>query len=312
MDIITYLAFAVGIVLIVKGGDFFVDAATWIAEVSGIPKFIVGATVVSFATTMPELLVSTIATSQGKVAMAVGNVVGSVVANTGLIMAVSILFMPAAIKRSQIMGKGLMMVLSISMLALLSRNGTLTLLSGAILFAIFIVFIIENLRSAKKEIGAHSDAPRDKKTVVTNILKFVFGAAGIIIGAQLLVDKGSIIARMIGIPESVIGLTAIALGTSLPELVTTLSSIIKKQSSMSVGNILGANIIVTTLVIPVCVAVSGGTLVVEPTTVSVDIPVALAIMAVVLIPTLISQKFKRWQGAGCLAIYIGYLAYMFI
>lgn len=311
MNILLFALFALGILLIVKGGDWFVDAATWMAEVSGIPKFIVGATVVSFATTLPELLVSCFATYQGKTTMAIGNAVGSVIANLGLIMAIGLICMPSVIKRSQIALKGAVMILSSAALLVLTKGGTLSVTSGLVLVAIFLFFMFDNLREAKAGGTPSENVPRDKKTVRTNIFKFVGGAAGIVVGAQLLVDKGSEIARLIGIPESVIGLTAIAIGTSLPELVTTVTSIIKKQSSMSVGNIIGANIIDLTMILPVCSIISGGTLAVEATTAAVDLPVSLAIMAIIVLPAVIRGRFSRWQGAAALAVYCGYLGYMF-
>jgi len=312
MDVMLYAAFALGILLIVKGGDYFVDAATWMAEVSGIPKFIVGATVVSFATTMPELLVSSLATYQGKVTMAIGNAVGSVIANTGLIMALGVICIPSMMKRSQLVLKGGLMMGSALALWVLTNGGGLSVASGLILIAIFIFFMFDNIKEAKAAPPASSDVQKDPRTVRINLLKFVGGAAGIVIGAQLLVDKGSAIARIIGIPESVIGLTAIAIGTSLPELVTTVTSIIKKQASMSVGNIIGANIIDLTLILPVCALISGGRLVVESATTAVDLPVCLLIMAIMVIPAAVKGRFSRWQGGLSLAVYGAYLAYMFI
>lgn len=311
MDIMLFVLFALGIFLIVKGGDWFVDAATWMAEVSGVPKFIVGATVVSFATTLPELLVSSIATYQGKTTMAIGNAVGSVIANLGLIMAIGLLCMPSVIKRSQIALKGAVMILASASLLVLTKGGSLSVTSGLVLVAIFLFFMFDNIREARASNAPSENVPKDKATVRLNILKFIGGAAGIVIGAQLLVDKGSAIARLIGIPESVIGLTAIAIGTSLPELVTTVTSIIKKQSSMSVGNIIGANIIDLTMILPVCSIISGGTLAVEATTAAVDLPVSLVIMAIIIVPAVIKGRFYRWQGAASLAVYCGYLGYMF-
>ena len=184
MDVMLYAAFALGILLIVKGGDYFVDAATWMAEVSGIPKFIVGATVVSFATTMPELLVSSLATYQGKVTMAIGNAVGSVIANTGLIMALGVICIPSMMKRSQLVLKGGLMMGSALALWVLTNGGGLSVASGLILIAIFIFFMFDNIKEAKAAPPASSDVQKDPRTVRINLLKFVGGAAGIVIGAS--------------------------------------------------------------------------------------------------------------------------------
>lgn len=188
---IAALLFAIGIVFIVKGGDWFVDAAAWIAEVSGIPKVIVGATIVSLATTLPEIIVSVIAAMQGKPDMAIGNAIGSVTANMGLILAISAVFMPMAIKRADFMAKALLMLAGITSLVFFSRGGSITIVGSFVLLAIFAAFIVENLSSAKKNIS-HDLPPKPTRTAIkNNILKFVFGTGGIVVGAQFLVDNGS-------------------------------------------------------------------------------------------------------------------------
>ena len=133
--------FIIGIILIVKGGDFFVDAASWMAEVSGIPKFVVGATVVSLATTLPELLVSSMAAAEGKVDMAIGNAIGSVTANTGMIMAIGVFFMLPVMKRKQLLPKGILLLMTVGALWFLSMGGSLTIRESIVLLVIFIVFI---------------------------------------------------------------------------------------------------------------------------------------------------------------------------
>ena len=305
---LTVLLFIVGLVLIVKGGDFFVDAATWIAEATGIPHFIIGATIVSLATTLPEIIVSSIAAMQGKVDMAIGNAVGSVTANTGLIMGLSVLFIPAVIKRAKFIPKAVLMLLATAALLLLTfKTGSLGPIGAIVMFVIFAVFIYENIASARGEMGAADKPPVDKKQTFPNILKFVGGAAAIVLGADLLVDNGSALATLMGAPESLVALTFVAIGTSLPELVTAITAIRKKQSSLSVGNIIGANIIDMTLILPICSLISGGTLPVSAQTYTLDLPVCLLIMLIAMAPTMIRGKFSRWQGALTMVLYIGYM-----
>lgn len=146
-----------------------------------------------------------------------------------------------------------------------------------------------------------------KKEVITNLIKFAVGAVGIVWGADLLVDNGSALAAMIGIPERVIGVTIIAVGTSLPELITTITAIIKKQSSLSVGNILGANIIDLTLILPVSAFVSGKALPIAETSTRLDLPACLVVGCIAIIPAMISEKFQKWQGLLLLAVYAVYL-----
>ena len=312
---LVFFLFALGLALIIKGGDWFVDAAAWIAAVSGIPQFIIGATIVSVATTLPEIIVSLMAAAQGSVAMATGNAIGSVTANTGMILAISIIFMPSVIDRKRYLPKSLMFFGAIMLLWLLSLSGTLTMIASVVILLLFVLFIGENITDAKKNSGKEADEKpaSDKKTVIKNIILFVVGAAGIVIGSRLLVDNGTVIATdILHIDERIVSLTMVAVGTSLPELVTTITAIVKKQSSLSVGNILGANIIDMLLILPLCSFVGGGSLPVEWTTVWVDLPVCMAVALITFLPALITKKFHRWQGFLALAVYSGYVAYLCI
>ena len=321
---IAVLLLAVGIALIVKGGDFFVDAASWFAEVSGIPKLIVGATVVSFATTLPELLVSAFAAVEaratgdlGLVDMAIGNAVGSVTANLGLIFAIALIAMPTVIRRKDYLLKMLLMLGAgtVVVASALIFEGV-GLLSSVVLLAIFAVAMFDNIREAVITVKAEKAAnaasgdkePVNGKLITVNVLKFLLGAAGIVFGADLLVDNASALASLCGVSDRVISVTIVAIGTSLPELVTTLTAIVKKQASLSAGNIIGANIIDLTLILPVCAVISGGTLPVVGTVGVLDMPACLLIGAVACIPTIITKKFARWQGVLLLGLYAAYMA----
>lgn len=310
------LLFAAGLLCIIKSGDLFVDAASWIAEASGIPKFIIGATVVSFATTMPEMLVSVFAALQGNADIAVGNAVGSVTANVGLIMCVALICMECAMTRRQFGVKACLLLAAILALFGFTRDGQLSVLESVLILVIFVGFLVESLIAARQEQGselpAQEERPKiDKKTVLLNIGKFLLGAAGIVLGAQLLIDNGSALARMLGVPDAVIAATMIAIGTSLPELVTTLTAIKKKQASLSVGNIIGANIMDLTLIMPLCAVIQGKPMTVERQGMLLDIPACLIICAAALIPALVQGKFKRWIGYLIGGLYIAYLIIMF-
>lgn len=326
---ITILLFLVGIVLIVKGGDLFVDAATWMAEVSGIPKVIIGATVVSLATTLPEMLVSVIAAVDGKVDMAVGNAVGSVTANIGLIMAISLVFMPGVINRKDYVPKAVLMFCASLVIVASGRAGNIGAFLSIILIAIFLLFLFENIRSTKNSMNKTGTAAQfDNKTaalhaaegaavlsktqtqksvVFINLAKFAAGAVGIVVGANLLVNNGSELARYIGISERIIGVTLVAVGTSLPELVTTVTAIVKKQSSLSIGNILGANIIDLTLILPVSMVCAGKPLPIAASSAALDFPACLLVGCIAVFPMIITSKFKRWQGFALLGVYAVYL-----
>ena len=299
--------FVVGLVLTIKGGDWFVDSASWFAEATGIPKFVVGATVVSFATTLPELLVSVRAAMNGSAQLAIGNAVGSVTANTTLIMGVSLVAMAGVVCRKSFALKGGLLLAAIVGLTTLSLSGALHVWSAFVLWAIFIVFMISNLIEGKKSAANDKIDAYEKKDLPSKVLFFILGTASIVFGAEFLVSSGKTIASGIGISETIIGFTVIALGTSLPELVTTLTAIRKKENSLSVGNIIGANIIDTTLILPLCAVINGEALPVDRVNLVFDFPVCIGACAVAIIPTIIQGKFKKWQGYALLTIYALYM-----
>ena len=304
--------FIVGLVLTIKGGDWFVDSASWFAEATGIPKFVVGATVVSFATTLPEMLVSVRAAMNGSAQLAIGNAVGSVTANTTLIMGVSLVAMAGVISRKEISLKGGLLLAAIIGLTVLSLSNTLPVWSAYILWAIFIIFMASNLIEGKKSVTAEMSEDYEKKDIPKKILFFIIGTAAIVFGAEFLVSSGKTIASEIGISETIIGFTVIALGTSLPELVTTLTAIRKKENSLSVGNIIGANIIDTTLILPLCSVINRQPLPVERINLVFDFPVCIAACAIAIIPTIIQGRFKKWQGYALLTIYALYMLFLIL
>lgn len=316
MDLISViLLFALGIFLVVKGGDVFVDAAVWISKVTGIPTFIIGTTIVSLATTLPELLVSIMAAIKGSTEMAISNGVGSVIANAGLIMSISIIAMPMAVHGRVFWKKGMLMLVATAVLLAFSADGNLNAIESIIMLLILCMFVYININYVKngaEEIDSKIDEDNFKKRVksreiILNIAKFILGTAGIIVGARLLVNYGSKLARILGVSESVIAITLVAIGTSLPELITTISAIAKKQSSLSIGNIIGANIIDITLILSSCSLISGGALPVGRQSITLDLPVGLLIMLIGIIPTFFGAKFRRWQGFSMMAGYIGYI-----
>ena len=302
--------FIAGLVLIIKGGDWFVDSASWFAEATGIPKFVVGATVVSFATTLPELLVSVRAAMNGSAQLAIGNAIGSVTANTTLIMGLSLVAMAGVISRKSFSLKGGLLLGAIIGLTVLSLSGTLPVWSAFVLWAIFIAFMVSNLVEGKKSAGLEKKLIVEKKEIPGKIIFFLLGTLSIVFGAEFLVSSGKTLALGFGISEAIIGFTVIALGTSLPELVTTITAIRKKENSLSVGNIIGANIIDTTLILPLCAVINGTPLPVDKINLVFDFPVCIAVCAVAIIPTIIQGKFKKWQGFALLAMYALYMLFL--
>ena len=321
---ITVLLFLVGLFLIIKGGDVFVDRAVWIAEVFNIPKFIIGATIVSIATTLPEILVSTIATFSGNNSIAMGNAVGSVTANTAMIMAISIIFLSSTIETKNFKFGMICLISSAFILMMICKNGTVSALGSLLAFGVVIIFTWNNLSSSKQNsvlktsngnviLPAIPIIKPTKKQVFINSSLFVLSAAAITVGAKLLVESGTDIAKALGVSERVIGLTIIAIGTSLPELVTTITAIAKKHSSLSIGNIIGANIIDLSLIIPICSFISTGKFGVplpfEPQYEMLDIPICLGFILIACLPPLLKKKFYKFQGVALLVLYFLYIGF---
>ena len=324
----TVLLFVIGLAIIIKGGDWFVEAAVWLAEITGVPKMLIGATIVSLATTLPELFVSLFAVTGGSQALGIGNAIGSVICNTGLILALSIAVRPSTIEKELFFKKVAIMVLSLAAVFIFSLDGTLTRLESVPLVVLLGLFVYMNIRHARRSMLEAQKQVRhintNTKSTLINIGKFVLGAAGIVIGAQLLVNNGVKIAAALGVSEGIIGVSIIAIGTSLPELVTTLTALRKKETSLGIGNILGANILNIALILSVCGLIAPNGLSIGAETMSfgaksisrtlcIDMPVAALLFAIlIIVPVLMKGKLKRLQGIIMLAVYIGFIALLVI
>ncbi len=319
---LTVLWFIVGLILLIKGGDWFVDGATGIAKTFRIPDLLIGATVVSIGTTLPEVMVSATSAFGGHGEIAYGNAIGSIICNTALVAALTI-----AIRSSKIERKSFILPVCVFFVAAAFYSavayffGEFARWVGFILLAIFAVYMVISVRAALKNAKYDDttlDEPHEKKGLIMDIVLLVVGAAVIAFGADLLVDNGIIIAKALGVPESVIGLTFIAIGTSLPELVTAITSLVKGHGALSLGNVIGANIFNLVLVSGVSVTISpfsvpsGKQVFGINSSLVIDIPVMLAVMAILTIPALISKKLTRVQGISLMVIYAAFCAAQFI
>ena len=306
---LSVLLFAVGIVLVIKGGDWFVDSASWIARAANIPPFVIGATIVSIATTLPEMIVSVMASLEGKNDMAVGNAVGSVSANIGLILALAFVFLPVVAPREKYLKQCLILIATAVVLWVGSLGGTVKLWATAALAALFVLFTATLIVDAKKEPVTEDKPDCSRKEVARYILFFVVGAAAIVLGSNLLIDGGSSIAASLGVPERVIAVTMVAIGTSLPELITTITAIRKKQANLSAGNIIGANIIDLALILPVCSLVSGSSFSVSAASLAIDFPVCFALILIAMVPMLVKERAYKIQGLILLICYAAYVVF---
>ena len=324
MMALAIVLFLVGFVLLIKGGDWFVDGAVGIAHRYHIPEILIGATIVSIGTTIPEVMVSSMAAAVGQSQTAYGNAVGSVICNTALIAAITIAAKPSLdVDTRTFRTPVIFFFLAAALYSVIAyTSGYFSRTIGIILLAIFIAYMTITVRQAftgrlvtdqvEEDEGEKKEQPLWKDS-----LFLIVGAAVIAVGAKLLVDNGKIIAAGLGVPESVIALTFIALGTSLPELVTAITSLVKGHSSLSLGNIVGANLFNLVLV-------SGTAVTIKPFNVPadkliagrnaslvVDIPLMLFVMAFMTVPALCTKKLRRYQGIILLIVYAAYVAFQF-
>jgi len=321
--LIPCLLFTFGLILLIKGGDWFVDAATAIAHHYHVSELLIGATVVSIGTTLPEVMVSATSAVTGHGEIAYGNALGSIICNTALIAAITVAIRPPKVDAKAFSSSVVFFFIAAiiySAIAVFFRSFSRG--SGILFLLIFAVYIVMTIIQAKRETQAERSAQEDTaeqdKPIWKQIVLLIIGAALIAWGADLLVKNATIIARAIGIPESVIGLTLVALGTSLPELVTAITSLVKGHSSLSLGNIIGANFFNIVLVSGVATTLSpfaipqGKTIGSYPTSLVVDIPVMLFVMALLTLPTIARGKMVRLQGIILLAIYAGFCIFQFM
>ena len=318
-----FVLIVVGFVLLIKFADFFIDASVSIAKYYNISEIIIGATIVAIGTTLPETLVSAVSAIKGHGDISYGNAIGSIICNTALISAISLLFKPSDIDKSDItipirffFASFIFYVINAYIFKRFNR------FAGVILVLIFVAYVYCILRTNKNTINNNGitnnstvNIPHKNTEIIKSFLLLIVSAIVIAFASNLLVDNGIIIARRFGVPESVIGITLIALGTSLPELTTAITSLVKGHSNLSIGNIIGANFFNI-------VNVTGIAAILNPfdipsdkeifgihSSLIVDIPVTLVVMLILCIPTLINAQTKRWQGALLLIIYISFIIY---
>ena len=379
--LISVILFAVGLVLLIKGGDWFVDGATGIAERFRLPDIVVGATVVSIGTTLPEVMVSTTGALAGSGAMAYGNAIGSIICNTALIAAISITCNPGPVNIKSMKTPVIFFFLSAAIYCVASYFlGEFPRWLGFVMLSVFLVYIILTVRNGLKNPDLTDDEeewddtadPKDLwseivilgvcavliaifsslmtgvlmaalfaiylitkarfmqrakeakgpvvKPLWDDLLLLAIGAAVIAVGADFLVEHGQIIAIGLGVPETVVALLFVALGTSLPELVTTITSLKKGRASLGVGNVIGANVFNLVLVSGVAVSLAPFEVPCENFLLDTglnmslvfEIPVMLGVMALMVLPALIRKKLSRWQGVVLLGIYAAFVVCQFV
>ena len=378
--LVSVLLFAVGLVLLIKGGDWFVDGATGIAKRFNLPDIVVGATVVSIGTTLPEVMVSTTGALAGSGAMAYGNAIGSIICNTALIAAISITCNPGPVNVKSMRTPAIFFFMSAALYCLAAYLlGEFPRWMGFVMLAIFVCYMLLTVRNGLKNPDTNEDEDEEEdanipwiglvivgivaafvalsgmffeptpvwfalimgivavayllfgsKLVKENaeiqprqlwmeLILLAAGAAIIAVGADLLVEHGQVIAIGLGVPATVVALLFVALGTSLPELVTTITSLKKGRASLGVGNVIGANVFNLVLVSGVSVSLAPFAVPAENTLLDtglnlslvLDIPVMLGVMVLMILPALMKKKLSRWQGIVLLGVYIAFCVCQF-
>jgi len=322
--LIPILLFALGFVCLVKGGDWFVDGATGIAHRFHMPEILIGATVVSIGTTIPEVMVSAtgaISGGAGGSAIAYGNAIGSIICNTSLVAAITMAFRPAAVEKKSIKTPIIFFFGAAAFyVGVAYITGYFSRIVGAILLATFVAYIILAVKQAKNSpapVETAETEEKDEAPMWKDILLLVLGAAVIAVGANLLVNNGTLIAETLGVPHTVIALTFVALGTSLPELVTAITALIKGHSDLSLGNVIGANLFNLVLVTGVATTLSPFEVPCEKyfqgynSSLVIDIPLMIIVMLIMCLPALIKGKLYRWQGISLLCIYAAFCVFQF-
>jgi len=376
---VSILLFAVGLVLLIKGGDWFVDGATGIAKRFRLPDIVVGATVVSIGTTLPEVMVSTTGALAGSGAMAYGNAIGSIICNTALIAAISITCNPGPVNVKSMKTPAIFFFMSAGLYCLAAYLlGEFPRWMGFVMMGIFVVYMLMTVRNGLKNPDAAGEEEEEESAgmpwaaliiigvvallvalsgfffeatpvwfalvlavialavmlfgskltkesdaergLLMELLLLVAGAGIIAVGADLLVEHGQVIALGLGVPETVVALLFVALGTSLPELVTTITSLRKGRASLGVGNVIGANVFNLVLVSGVAVSLAPFAVPAENTLLNtglnlslvLDIPVMLGVMCLMILPAMMKKKLSRWQGITLLCIYIAFCVCQFM
>ena len=323
--LIPVLLFLVGFALLIKGGDWFVDGSVGIARRFHLPELLIGATVVSIGTTLPEVMVSSQAALEGNAGISYGNAIGSIICNTSLIAAITVTVRPGKVSpKSFSLPTAFFFAAAVSYAVIAWTAGRFQRWMGIAYLAVFVIFMIVSTAQMKKhpelaEDGEEAEAEEKERTMAQELLLLLVGAVAIAIGARFLVDNGTRIAAALGVPDSVIGLTMVALGTSLPELITAITSLAKGHGALSLGNVIGANLFNIVLVSGAAITISPFAIPAEKTLANginsslvIDLPVMLAVMAILCLPALKKGELKRWQGVLLLCAYAAFTVYQFV
>lgn len=307
----------IGFAMLIKGADLFVDGAAGVADRFGIPQIIIGLTIVAFGTSAPEAAVSITSALKGSAELAVGNVLGSNILNVLIILGLTAVIRPVKMQTQTYKYELPFVMFSTVLVAVLGYvGGSISFFDGIILWVFMILFLVYLFQSAKKGKTDLVEMPDDNgevakpKPVWLLILFIILGGAMIVLGSNFTVDSASFIAKKFGMTDRLIGLTIVAFGTSLPELVTSVIAARKGNSDIAIGNIVGSNIFNILFILGTTALITN-----IPYAMNFNFDAVIALAALIILFVLVSNKektLKRWGGALMLASYAAYFSYIVI
>ena len=316
-----YIIFILALVIIIKSSDIFLDNSIILSKILKIPEVVIGATVVSIGTTLPEIMVSSTSAILGHSDISYGNAIGSIICNTSLICSISLLYKSVKVNAKELRFPTIFFSLATIILCInvyiFKYFHRLTGIMLVIMAAIYFYLSSKYSKTEDVEELCQSNDNKEEKSIPKILLYLFISSIFIGISARLMTDNSIIIARNLGMSEADIGLTIVAFGTSLPELMTAIQSIIKGHSNLSLGNILGANLINLLLVIGISSFISpyklpiNGTVMNINASMLIDIPLLIIVMTILLLPIFINKKTSRWQGAVLICIYFVYIFFLY-
>ena len=317
---LTYILFIIGFVLLIKGADHLVDGSSSLAKKWHIPNIVIGLTIVSFGTSLPELIVNLLAVGQGSTDIGIGTVIGSNISNIALVLGLTAIFLPIAVRKSTQSKEIPFSILSALILLVMvsdtalsgATESVISKIDGLIMLIFFTLFIFYTMRiSFKHRRLKLSKEFKEKRSYGTIFLLLISGLIGLYFGGKWVVAGAIEIAHLIGLSEFVISATVIAIGTSLPELVTSISAARHHNLDMAVGNIVGSNIFNILLILGVTAVIHP---IAAPLLISLDILYLIGISIILFAFLIIGKKYEleRWQGVTLLLIYAGYIVFILI
>lgn len=312
---LTYLLIPVGFYFLIKGGDLLVDGASSIAKRLGISSLVIGLTIVAFGTSAPELIVNIFASIQGNTDIAIGNILGSNIANILLILGISAVIFPLAVKKSTVWKEIPFSLLAVIVLGLMANDmlidgaqaSLITRIDGLVLIAFFIIFLYYTFGISKAQPADAVETQFTKYSVPRSIFMIILGLLGLTLGGKWIVDGAVALAEFFNVSQAIIGLTIVAVGTSLPELATSAIAAYKKDTDIAVGNIVGSNIFNIFWIL-------GVSALINPLPFSAilakDLWVTIGATTLLFAFMFIGKRheLERWQGITFIALYIGYVA----